>query len=197
MAKDIEILYDAPLHEDELPPGISLAEQPSVIRKGDYLAYYNDHADLWHVKRVIRAGRAEKWTRDIHQRDIKYVTHDEVPIEGKDGTAASHYAGYGGYGETNTRQLASDGGRPWYLIDLASSTAAEWIARTDQLWVEHHDAERAEQERTKGTPAAFQARMNTRAAQLDRMAAQADGLAASYRALAEEIRQETRGEWVK
>lgn len=195
---NIEVLYDEPLHADDLPPGKSLADENTVIRKGDILAYYNQYVDLWNVKRVVRAGRADSsYSGQVRQSDIKYVTHDAQPIEGKDGTASSHYPSRSGFGETRTYELSSDGGRPWYLVDMTDPGAQAWIDRTDELWEEYKADQETKERNAEGTPAAFEARMAARAKVADQLADQAQNMARTFRDLADQIRNETRGRWIK
>lgn len=195
--KSLEVLYDEPLHTAP-PPGKSLEAEDTIIKKGDVLAYYNEWVDAWHVKRVVRAGRATPtYGGQVRQSDIKYVSHDAVPEEGKDGTASSHYPSGSGFGQINTYQLSRDGGQPWWLVDVNDPRTAGWIAATDQIWADYHADERAEKERVAGTPLAFSERMESRAKEAERMADAAESLAASFRVMATSLRAEKPGKWVK
>jgi hypothetical protein len=180
------------------PPGQSLAGEDIAVKKGDIIAHYNHWIGIWHVKRVVKASKPTRsYNREIWQPEVSYVSHDAQPEPGKTGASRNHYEGRCGFGQGGTRTFAKDGKFPWYLVDMADPRALDWIAEQDQLWADHEDDEVAEKERVAGTPDAFENRMEARARRADQMADQAEKLAASFRGMAEDIRSETRGQWIK
>jgi hypothetical protein len=184
------------------PPGMALVDEDVALKKGDIIAHFNHWVGLWHVKRVVKAGRPTRSSYrskgDVYQTDINYVSHDAQPIEGKTGASASHYVGRAGFGQiASTHQLTKDGAFPWYLVDMGNKAAEIWIAEQDQLWADKDADVKAEEERDKGTPEAFHARMERRAQQIDNEARRLADQAEAMRQLAEAVRTEVRGRWVK
>jgi hypothetical protein len=187
---------------DNYPPDGRPVRADDPIAKGDLLAYYNRSLDMWHVKRVVKASRLDRYLRDREvNQTLKVVAHDATPIEGMAGNAHSHYGRNSGFREVSTRmiigdQYGRDDSDPWYHV-VDSVESWEWIRLQDRLWAEYNDDHAAEEAAQAGTPKAFEARMEARAQQIDAEANRLEHQAEAMRQLAEAIRHETRGRWIK
>lgn len=188
---------------DNPPPGGRQVLDTDPIAKGDLLAYYNPALDLWHVKRVVKASRPDRYRHDRSQvnQTLKVVAHDATPKEGMVGNADSHYDRESGFREKTTRaivgdQYGRDDSDPWYHV-LDNADSWEWIRLQDRLWAEYNDDHAAEEAAQASTPEAFEARMEARAQQIDAEAQRLEYQAEAMRQLAEAIRHETRGRWIK
>jgi len=188
-----------------IPPG-QVVEETDIPEKGQVLATFNPHTDLWQIRRVVKVkgtreakrmsnygGRNTSWRNPV---EISYVNLNAMPEEGKDGTAGSHYKGQQGFWEQSVRTLVTDAKnyhRPeWYWVDHTSTEGQQWIADRQ---AEEAEA-KADKERTQAhledTPEQFENRLEAKAHSIDLMAAEADRLASQLRDLAAEIRAEKR-----
>jgi len=188
-----------------IPPG-QVIQEHDIPEKGQVLATFKPHTDLWQIRRIVKikgarearrmsnyGGRDKSWRNPV---DISYVNLDAVPIEGKDGTAGSHYKGQQGFWEQSVRAMVNDAKlyhRPdWYWVDHTSPEGQQWLADRQAEEAEARADKERTQEHQQDTPEQFEARLEAKAHSVELMAAEAERLVKRLHELAAELRAEKR-----